>query len=66
MTMFWDAGAYADYAVNVTRASGFSASGPYEIPNAWVDAYTCYTNKPFGTAYRGLAMLNLAGALSVT
>ncbi|RMH60029.1 MAG: xanthine dehydrogenase family protein molybdopterin-binding subunit [Candidatus Hydrogenedentota bacterium] len=53
MTMFWDAGAYADYAVNVTRASGYSASGPYEIPNAWIDAYTMYTNKPFGTAYRG-------------
>ena len=53
MTMYWDAGAYADYAVNVTRASGYSASGPYEIPNAWVDAYTIYTNKPFGTAYRG-------------
>jgi len=53
MTMYWDAGAYADYAVNVTRASGFSASGPYEIENAWVDAYTVYTNKPFGTAYRG-------------
>ena len=53
MTMFWDAGAYADYAVNVTRASGFSASGPYELPNATVDAYTIYTNKPYGTAYRG-------------
>ncbi|MFZ2960989.1 MAG: xanthine dehydrogenase family protein molybdopterin-binding subunit [Candidatus Ozemobacteraceae bacterium] len=53
MTMYWDAGAYADYAVNVTRASGYSAAGPYEIPNAWVDAYTVYTNKPFGTAYRG-------------
>jgi CO/xanthine dehydrogenase Mo-binding subunit len=53
MTMWWDAGAYADYAVNVTRASGYSAGGPYEIPNAWVDAYTVYTNKPFGTAYRG-------------
>ena len=53
MTMYWDAGAYADYAVNVTRASGYSCSGPYEIPNAWVDAYTVYTNKPFGTAYRG-------------
>jgi len=53
MTMYWDAGAYADYAVNVTRASGYSACGPYEIPNAWVDAYTVYTNKPFGTAYRG-------------
>lgn len=53
MTMYWDAGAYADYAVNVTRASGFSASGPYEIPNAKVDSYTVYTNKPYGTAYRG-------------
>lgn len=53
MTMYWDSGAYADYAVNVTRASGYSAGGPYEIPNAHVDAYTVYTNKPFGTAYRG-------------
>lgn len=53
MWMYWDAGAYADYAVNVTRASGYSASGPYEIPNAWIDAYTVYTNKPYGTAYRG-------------
>ncbi len=53
MTMLWDAGAYADYAVNVTRASGYSAAGPYEIPNAHIDAYTVYTNKPFGTAYRG-------------
>ena len=53
MSMFWDAGAYADYAVNVTRASGYSAAGPYDIPNAWLDAYTIYTNKPYGTAYRG-------------
>jgi CO/xanthine dehydrogenase Mo-binding subunit len=53
MTMYWDSGAYADYAVNVTRASGYSAAGPYEVPNAWVDAYTIYTHKPFGTAYRG-------------
>ncbi len=53
MSMYWDAGAYADYAVNVTRASSYSAAGPYEIPNAWVDAYTVYTNKPYGTAYRG-------------
>jgi len=53
MTMYWDSGAYADYAVNVTRASGYSGAGPYEIPNAWLDAYTVYTNKPYGTAYRG-------------
>jgi CO/xanthine dehydrogenase Mo-binding subunit len=53
MAMYWDAGAYADYAVNVTRASGYSGAGPYEIPNAKLDAYTVYTNKPYGTAYRG-------------
>lgn len=53
MTMYWDAGAYADYAVNVTRASAYSAAGPYNIPNAALNAYTIYTNKPFGTAYRG-------------
>lgn len=53
MTMYWDSGACANYAINVTRASGYSAAGPYEIPNAWIDAYTIYTNKPFGTAYRG-------------
>ncbi len=53
MTMFWDAGAYADYAVNVTRASSYSGGGPYYLPNAWLDAYTIYTNKPYGTAYRG-------------
>ena len=53
LEMLWDAGAYADYAVNVTRASGYSAAGPYEVPNAWLDAFTVYTNKVFGTAYRG-------------
>ena len=53
LIMYWDSGAYADYAVNVTRASAYSAAGPYDIPNAWVDAYTIYTNKPWGTAYRG-------------
>ena len=53
LTMYWDAGAYADYAVNVTRASSYSGAGPYEVPNVWLDAYTIYTNKPYGTAYRG-------------
>ncbi len=63
MTMFWDSGAYADYAVNVTRASGYSASGPYEIPNAHVDAYTIYTNKPYGTAYRGFGHVEFSWGL---
>ncbi|MBZ9685387.1 xanthine dehydrogenase family protein molybdopterin-binding subunit [Clostridium estertheticum] len=49
----WDAGAYADYGVNIGRASGYSAAGPYEIDNVKVDSYTVYTNHIFGTAYRG-------------
>ena len=32
MEFFWDAGAYADYAVNVTRASGYSAARPLRDP----------------------------------
>lgn len=63
MTMYWDSGAYADYAVNVTRASGYSAAGPYEIDNAWIDAYTIYTNKPFGTAYRGFGHVEFSWGL---
>jgi CO/xanthine dehydrogenase Mo-binding subunit len=63
MTMYWDSGAYADYAVNVTRASGYSGAGPYEIPNAWLDAYTVYTNKPYGTAYRGFGHVEFHWAI---
>lgn len=49
----WDAGAYADYGVNIGRASGYSGCGPYEIENVKLDSYTLYTNHVFGTAYRG-------------
>lgn len=49
----WDAGAYADYGVNIGRAAGYSAAGPYEIDNIKVDSFTIYTNHIFGTAYRG-------------
>lgn len=49
----WDAGAYADYGVNIGRASGYSGAGPYEIENVKLDSYTIYTNHLFGTAYRG-------------
>jgi len=49
----WDAGAYADYGVNIGRAAGYSCTGPYEIPNVKCDSLTVYTNHPYGTAYRG-------------
>ncbi len=59
LTLLWSAGAYADYAVNVTRASGYSAGGPYNYPNISIDSYSIYTNMVFGTAYRGFGHVEL-------
>jgi carbon-monoxide dehydrogenase large subunit len=42
--------------VNITRASGYSSTGPYEIPNVWADSYCCYTNHPVGGPMRGFGM----------
>jgi len=48
-----DAGAYADYTVNVSRAMGYSAEGVYEIPNVFCESLAVYTNKVPTTAMRG-------------
>jgi carbon-monoxide dehydrogenase large subunit len=48
-----DAGGYADYTVNVCRAAGYSADGPYEIPNVFCRSIAVYTNKVPTTAMRG-------------
>ena len=53
---YWDAGAYTEYGVNITRASGYSATGPYEVPNVWADSYCVYTNHPVGGPMRGFGM----------
>lgn len=48
-----DAGAYADYTVNVSRAMGYSAEGVYEVPNVHCESIAAYTNKAPTTALRG-------------
>ncbi|MFW9992591.1 MAG: xanthine dehydrogenase family protein molybdopterin-binding subunit [Candidatus Odinarchaeota archaeon] len=48
-----DAGAYADYACNVGRATGYAGIGPYDIDNVEVESLTVYTNKVYATAFRG-------------
>lgn len=53
---FWDAGAYTEYGVNITRAAGYSSTGPYEVPNVWADSYCIYTNHPVGGPMRGFGM----------
>ena len=49
----FDAGAYADYGVNIGRAAGYSCTGPYYVPNVEAESLTVYTNHPWGTAFRG-------------
>jgi len=57
---YFDAGAYADYAVNVSRAAAISATGPYRVENLRSDSYCMYTNHPFATAFRGFGHIELA------
>ena len=58
-TMYWDGGGYTEYGVNITRAGGYSSSGPFDIPNVKTDSLCIYTNHPVGGAYRGFGMAEL-------
>ncbi len=56
---YWDGGAYTEYGVNITRAAGYSGSGPYFVPNIHVDSFCVYTNHPVGGPMRGFGMAEI-------
>ena len=58
-TMYWDGGASTEYGVNVTRAGGYSGTGPFDVPNVTINSKCVYTNHPIGGAYRGFGMSEL-------
>ena len=60
--VFWNGGAYADIGPRVTQKSGFTASGPYDIENVWIDSYALYTNLPPAGALRGFGIPQLVWA----
>ncbi len=60
---YWDGGAYTEYGVNITRASGYSSSGPYEVPNVKTDSYCVYTNHPVSGPMRGFGMPEMHAGL---
>ena len=62
-TLYWDGGASTEYGVNITRAGGYSSSGPYEVPNVKADSICVYTNHPVGGAMRGFGMPELHAGL---
>lgn len=63
LEFLFDSGAYADYAVNISRAAAISCTGPYRIPNVRCDSVCVYTNHPFATAYRGFGHVEASYAV---
>ena len=53
---YFGGGASNEYGVNITRAAGYSCTGPYDIPNVKGDSICAYTNTPIGSAMRGFGM----------
>lgn len=62
VTVIGDTGAYASYGPGTLTRSAVHATGPYEVPNVKVDAYTVYTNNPTAGACRGFGVPQLAFA----
>ena len=61
--MVFDTGAYAELGPVVTRNSGLSSNGPYNVPNMHVDSSCVYTNKTVGGAFRGLGIPQMMWAV---
>lgn len=51
----FDAGAYADKAVHLSRAGAVDCTGPYHVEHIWCDALAMYTNHPYPAPYRGFS-----------
>jgi len=58
---YYNAGAYSDTTPNlITR--GYAATGPYRVPNLYVDSYGVYTNLVPTGAFRGYGITQVAWA----
>lgn len=61
-TIIGDTGAYASYGPGTITRSAVHVTGPYEVPNVKIDAYTVYTNNPTAGAMRGFGVPQVAFA----
>ncbi|HEX7300192.1 MAG TPA: 2-oxo-4-hydroxy-4-carboxy-5-ureidoimidazoline decarboxylase [Solirubrobacteraceae bacterium] len=57
-----DGGAYASSSTAVCANAACFAGGPYDVPNARIDAYVVYTNNPPCGAMRGFGAVQVAFA----
>jgi len=60
--VIWDTGAYADVGPLLCRNGSYSSTGPYRIPNQWIDGYCVYTNKIVTTAFRSYGTMEMSFA----
>lgn len=60
--VIWDTGAYADVGPLLCRNGSYSATGPYRIPNQWIDGYCVYTNKVVTSAFRSYGIMEMSFA----
>lgn len=60
--LFWNTGAYGEKGPWVCRNASMSSSGPYNIPNVWIDGYCIYTNNPIAGPMRGFGVPQVAFA----
>ena len=55
-----DTGAFASYGLAVTARSAVHATGPYYVPNLYVESRLAYTNNPWAGAMRGFGVPQVA------
>jgi nicotinate dehydrogenase large molybdopterin subunit len=60
VTVFSDEGAYASTGPAVMRKAASHATGPYRVPNVYVDVYGVYTNNNPTGAMRGFGATQMA------
>jgi CO/xanthine dehydrogenase Mo-binding subunit len=55
-----DTGAYGSYGIAVATRSAVHATGPYEVPNVFVESKAVYTNNNWSGAMRGFGVPQIA------
>ncbi len=55
-----DTGAYGSYGIAVATRAAVHATGPYEVPNVYVESKAVYTNNPWSGAMRGFGVPQIA------
>ncbi|MFQ5692209.1 MAG: xanthine dehydrogenase family protein molybdopterin-binding subunit, partial [Nitrospinota bacterium] len=62
VAVYYDTGAFAEIGPRIAYKTGFTAAGPYKIPNIWIDSYCVYTHKTPAGPFRGFGVPQVAFA----